>query len=83
MKGQKIDLTSPASCSVGGANDSGKDSPASRPFLGIHFACCEVYGRVYLNRAKTLYFGNCPHCARQVRFRVGPGGTEARFFTVQ
>jgi hypothetical protein len=68
---------------------SGGD-PAPRPekggetrrFLGVRFACCEVYARIYLNRDGTAYVGNCPRCAKQVRFRVGPGGTGARFFTV-
>ena len=83
MKGKQLDLTSPVSQSAGNAGKPGKESPGQRPFLGVHFACCDVYSRVYLNRAKTLYLGNCPHCARQVRFQVGPGGTETRFFTAQ
>ena len=83
MKGKQLDLTSPVSQSAGGAGNLGKGPSDQRPFLGVHFACCDVYSRVYLNRAKTLYLGNCPHCARQIRFQVGPGGSESRFFTAQ
>ena len=83
MKGKQLDLTSPVSSIRWQCWHPGKEPPVQRPFLGVHFACCDVYSRVYLNRAKTLYLGNCPHCTRQVRFPVGPGGTEARFFTAQ
>ena len=57
--------------------------PASpRPYLGIHFACCDVYARIYVNREGTAYHGNCPRCARRLEILVGPGGTSSRFFTV-
>jgi hypothetical protein len=56
--------------------------PASggRRFVGVHFACCDVYQRIYLNREHTAYAGHCPKCARSIRFEVGPGGTDARIF---
>ena len=53
----------------------------SRRFVGIHFACCDVYTRVYVNQTETAYEGRCPRCARPVRLRIGPGGTDARLFT--
>ncbi len=52
-----------------------------RRFVGVHFACCDVYVRIYVNRTETAYEGRCPCCARAVRLRIGPEGTEARFFT--
>jgi hypothetical protein len=57
-------------------------TPASSPrFLGVHFLCCDVYARIYANRDCTAYEGHCPHCARPFRVRIGPGGTQSRFFT--
>lgn len=55
--------------------------PRRRRFLGVHFSCCHVYARVYVNPEGTHYAGFCPRCARPVRFRIGPGGTSERFFT--
>jgi hypothetical protein len=62
-----------------------KDQPKStrQPFLSIHFACCGVYCRVYRNREGTAYVGHCPKCARPIRFTVGQGGTDQRFFVVE
>lgn len=54
---------------------------ARRSFVGICFACCGVYTRIYVNRHETAYEGYCPKCGRPARIRVGPGGTDARFFT--
>ena len=50
-------------------------------FVGIKFACCGYYARVYVNRAGTAYVGHCPGCAKQVRLEIAPGGTDQRFFT--
>jgi len=60
-----------------------KDKPKlSRPFLGITFACCQVYVRVYRNAVGTAYEARCPRCTRRVRFVVGDGGSGCRFWTV-
>jgi hypothetical protein len=76
MTGQYLDIASPAP--FGTAADRRQESSH---FLGVHFACCDAYSRVYVNRAKTAYVGHCPRCARRIEFAIGPGGTTARFFT--
>jgi len=50
-------------------------------FLGIHFQCCNVYRRIYLNKEKNAYEGHCPLCGRSIKVAIGPGGTDTRFFT--
>ncbi len=77
-KGRQLDLTSTVESS--GGPDSQGDSDG-RPFLGIHFACCDVYIRVYANHERTAYVGACPKCAKRVTFQIGSGGTDSRFFT--
>jgi hypothetical protein len=73
MAGENLDLSS--------------DEPApartasGRSFVGIHFACCSVYAKVYVNRAGTAYQGYCPRCLKKIELKIGPGGTDARFFT--
>ena len=57
-----------------------QDKTQSRPFLGISFECCKVYSRIYLNQKGSACVGWCPRCAKQVRIRVGHGGTDKRFF---
>ena len=53
---------------------------AARPFLGVHFDCCQIYARIYRNHERTAYAGNCPRCSRPVRIIIGEGGTSDRFF---
>lgn len=56
------------------------DEPQKKPFLGIMFNCCGVYGRIYKNKENTAYVGRCPKCMRTVKVPVGEGGTNVRFF---
>jgi hypothetical protein len=76
MPGEHLDLSSESN--LPSSNVRPGDG---RRFVGVHFVCCDVYTRVYLNRDETGYEGNCPRCAKRVRLRIGPGGTAARFFT--
>lgn len=75
MTGEHLDLTSD--------DFPQPEMPAveRRRFLGVNFACCGVYSRVYANRENTAYCGNCPKCGKPVTFQIGPGGTDERFFT--
>ena len=52
-----------------------------RRFLGIQFACCSVYTRVYVNQDGSAYEGKCPGCGKKVKLVIGPGGSDQRFFT--
>ena len=78
MAGEHLDLTDNP------FDNSRSDGQASgRPFVGVQFACCDVYTRVYVNRDATAYEGNCPKCAKRVRLNIGPGGSDSRFFTAR
>ncbi len=76
MSGQHLDLSS----------DPERQPPRQerppRRFLGVHFACCGVYARAYLNREETEYVGRCPRCLAQARFVIGDEGHGGRVFSV-
>jgi hypothetical protein len=76
MLGKHLDLTD----DVPDRNKRSGNYVAPKSFVGVHFICCDVYTRIYINRDRSAYEGNCPKCAKPVRLRIGPGGTNARFF---
>lgn len=51
-----------------------------RKYIGMLFECCNVYQRIYINRKKTAYSGNCSKCCKKVEIKIVPHGTSARFF---
>ena len=53
-----------------------------RPWIGVQFTCANRYVRVHRRVDGSGYLARCPACGREVRFRVGDGGTDARFFEV-
>jgi len=54
-----------------------------RPYVGVYFECCSVYTRVYRRPNQPEYICRCPRCLRTARIRVGPEGTDARFFRAE
>jgi hypothetical protein len=52
-----------------------------RKFVGVHFQCCNVYARVYINKEKTAYRGMCPRCGKRVELKIAAHGVDSRFFT--
>jgi hypothetical protein len=74
MVGEHLDLTD----DPGGG---GERLASGRKFVGVQFTCCDVYARVYINDERTAYEGRCPKCGKKVRLSIGPGGTDARFFS--
>lgn len=81
MSGERFDATNEP------ARDGLREKPVAagrglRPFLGINFACCTVYGRIYVNRQGTAFLGNCPRCGRRITVEIDPEGPNDRFFSV-
>ena len=74
MPGEHLDLST-------GDNDHPKRDGIGRRFVGVQFACCGIYARIYVNQEETAYEGRCPKCCRQIKLSIGPGGTDSRFFT--
>ena len=66
-----------------GEEDGSTPSSPKRRWIGVHFDCCGIYTRVYRNREGTAYEGRCPKCLRTMRVRIGPGGTDCRFFIAE
>ncbi|MDQ8202567.1 hypothetical protein [Pelagicoccus sp. SDUM812003] len=54
-----------------------------KKFLGVRFASCACYGRLYMNDAGTAYVGNCPRCNTPYQVRIGSNGTSSRMFIAQ
>lgn len=74
MSGEHLDLSS-EEC------PQSRTAESLRPFVGIRFACCDVYARIYRDREETAYVGHCPRCLKRIELKIAPGGTESRFFT--
>ena len=51
-----------------------------RQFIGMHFTCCNVYTRLYINKAKTAFVGWCPKCTRKAEVKISPTGSNTRMF---
>lgn len=51
-----------------------------RPYVSVHFECCNVYNHIYINHDRTAYVGWCPKCAAKVEVKISPFGSNDRFF---
>ncbi len=69
-----------ARASIWGKPEASKRGGSARPYLGVRFACCGIYLRIYRNRERTAYEGRCPKCMRPIRVLIGGDGTPDRFF---
>lgn len=57
-----------------------KTTQKNKKFLGVRFASCNSYGRLYINDDGNAYVGRCPRCYTPFVVRVGSGGTDTRMF---
>ncbi len=57
------------------------DKHRKKPFIGMHFKCCHVYSRIYVNATQTAFKGHCPKCAAPVEIKISKDGTSTPFFT--
>jgi hypothetical protein len=76
MSGEPLDLSSEPA-----AESSGRKGDDRRPFLGIHFACCGIYSRIYTTASGSAFAGNCPRCGRRIEVGISPDGQDGRFFS--
>ncbi|MFT5527782.1 MAG: hypothetical protein ACI9G1_000952 [Pirellulaceae bacterium] len=85
MAGENLDLSSePPRRPTDGSNRNSSSASIdgeTRKFLGVQFACCGIYSRIYINPQRNAYAGNCPRCAKLVTVIIGAGGSDSRFFT--
>ena len=81
MVGEFLDVTNDDNFDNQQPQDNDTSAGPTNPHLGIHFACCSVYARIYLDRSKEYYQGRCPSCLRTVTVGIDPGGSEMRMFT--
>jgi len=49
----------------------------------MHFKCCHVYSRIYVNRDGTAFVGRCPRRAGKATIRVSPTGSKPCVFTAE
>jgi hypothetical protein len=87
----KLDITRSGPGSSGRSDDPGLRNPREagtpkttsgmkRKFLSVLFRCCNTYGRLYPNAARSHYEGRCPKCGSRTRARIGHEGTDQRIF---
>ncbi len=76
MAGRHLDIT----ICDGGESGRADSGDHVRPWIGVHFECCNCYTRIYRRPDVAQYAGRCPRCGRTVTVEVGPEGVSARIF---
>jgi len=79
----KVELSTDADAAAASKRETTAPESSPRSYVGVRFACCDVYVRIYCSPDGKSYRGHCPRCANPVNFVVGPGGTDARTFVVE
>ncbi len=80
MQGEYLDVVSDVPTTAGAPGSSPAALKRNRRFLGIHYTCCDVYSRIYINGTGSFYEGRCPRCGKSLLIRIGEGGVSSRFF---
>ena len=52
------------------------------PSIGVRFACCNRYVRLYMSPERKRYVLHCPHCGKKAVFEKDPDAPEVDFFEV-
>lgn len=47
----------------------------------MHFKCCNIYTRIYLNKKGDAFVGWCPKCTAKAMVKVSKDGSPDRFFS--
>jgi hypothetical protein len=63
--------------------ENAESENSARPYLGVHFECCDVYLRLYRPKDRPFYQGRCPKCGKPIYIPVKKGGSSSRFFSVK
>lgn len=53
------------------------------PWVGVRFACCNRYVRLYMARERKEYVLHCPHCGKRAVFVKAPDAPFVDFFEVE
>ncbi|HSG99881.1 MAG TPA: hypothetical protein VLB27_07525 [candidate division Zixibacteria bacterium] len=61
--------------------DNPQTGRPKREFVGVHFNCCNVYSRIYLNPQRPRQYGWCPRCGARVEIVLSPTGSDKKFFS--
>lgn len=81
----QVELSSRPEAAGGGAS-GGQAGPFERAgtggYLRLWFDCSKQYARAQKSLDGKSYTGRCPSCGKTMRFVVGAGGTQQRFFRV-